>query len=107
MPGRNADCSGGVKGVEQPWEVLIAGGGLVGLALALALDAAGRGRWRIAVVEAAALPEGDGQPVYWDGFDARSKALSGGSVLIMRDVGMRLGLEPYADPILQVHYHQL
>lgn len=106
MPGRNADCSGGVKGVEQPWEVLIAGGGLVGLALALALDAAGRGRWRIAVVEAAALPEGDGQPIYRAGFDARSTALSRGSELVLRDLGLWQTLAPHAAPIRHIHVSQ-
>lgn len=83
-------------------DVVIAGGGLAGATLALAL-----GRilpsLRITVVEAfplagAALPE-DYQPSY----DARSTALAWGSRLIYERLGLWSQLAPYATPIRHIH----
>lgn len=83
-------------------DVVIAGGGLAGATLALAL-----GRTlpslRITVVEAfplsaAALP-GDYQPSY----DARSTALAWGSRLIYQRLGLWSQLAPYATPIRHIH----
>ncbi len=83
-------------------DVIIAGGGLAGATLALAL-----GRTlpslRITVVEAfplsgTALPE-DYQPSY----DARSTALAWGSRLIYERLGLWPRLAPYATPIRHIH----
>lgn len=89
------------------WDVVIAGGGLVGLALALALDTAAEGQLHIAVVEAAALPPGsEKRPTYRSGFDARSTALSRGSELILRDLGVWPTLAPHAAVIEHIHVSQ-
>lgn len=83
-------------------DVVIAGGGLAGATLALAL-----GRTlpslRITVIEAfplaeTALPE-DYQPSY----DARSTALAWGSRLIYERLGLWSRLAPYATPIRHIH----
>ena len=77
------------------YQVLIAGGGLVGASLAVALGQAGV---RTAVVEAAAFASG-GQP----GYDDRSLALAQGSQRIFEGLGVWEALAPQTCPIETIH----
>ncbi|WP_166257501.1 2-octaprenyl-6-methoxyphenyl hydroxylase [Marinobacter salicampi] len=95
-PGHNNDSP------SLDTDVLIAGGGLAGATLALALGQAQPGL-RITVVEAfplsaEALPE-DYQPSY----DARSTALAWGSRLIYEKLGLWSRLAGQATPIRRIH----
>lgn len=77
------------------FDVLVAGGGLVGASLALALAPLGL---RVAVVEARPRP-GAAAPHY----DDRAIALAGGSRRVLEAVGAWPLLAPYAEPIRRVH----
>lgn len=81
-------------------EVLIAGGGMVGAALACAL---GRAGLRVVVVEAVAAEEAPGRST----FDDRGLALSLCSERILRGVGVWAHLAPSATPIERVHVSDL
>ena len=82
------------QGMECDADVLIVGGGLNGPLLALALAQAGL---RVTVIDA--LPAGTrGDP----GFDGRAYAMALASVRMLRALGLWEGLEPQAQPILQV-----
>ena len=91
----------GVEGVsftgwpEGDCQVAIAGGGLVGTSLALALAAAGT---RVALIEARddATPDDSG-------FGARPIALSQGSRRILAALGVWDDLDASATPITRVH----
>lgn len=90
------------------WDVVIAGGGMVGLSLALALAKAGGSQRRILVVERATLPPpGVSRPSYRPSFDARSTALSRGSELILRDLGVWERLAEHVAAIDHIHVSQL
>ncbi|QSP95146.1 2-octaprenyl-6-methoxyphenyl hydroxylase [Marinobacter salinisoli] len=83
-------------------DIIIAGGGLAGATLALALSRVVPSL-RVTVVEAYplstdALPE-DYQPSY----DARSTALAWGSRLIFEELGLWQRLSEHATPIRQIH----
>ena len=83
-------------------DLIIAGGGLAGATLALAL-ARTVPELRVTVVETFplspdALPE-DYQPSY----DARSTALSWGSRLIFEELGLWSALSEHATPIRHIH----
>ncbi|MBW4934547.1 2-octaprenyl-6-methoxyphenyl hydroxylase [Marinobacter sp. F4206] len=83
-------------------DLIIAGGGLAGATLALALSRVVPGL-RVTVVEAFplsadALPE-DYQPSY----DARSTALAWGSRLIFEELGLWSRLSEHATPIRHIH----
>lgn len=67
--------------------IVIVGGGMVGLSLALLLDRAG-GDWRITVLEAHAPAPQDAPPNYHPSFDARSCALSHHSRQIFERLGV-------------------
>lgn len=101
---RYAGAQGGPVSAPR-WDVAIAGGGMVGLALALALDTAAAGRLRILLVERGRLPAG-GNPPAGPGFDARSTALSRGSELILRDIGVWSELQPHTAAIRRIHVSQ-
>lgn len=81
------------------FDIAIIGGGMVGASLASLLAASSCG-WRIALIEAQPLT-----PVaqYTANFDARSTALSCGSVEIFQQLGIWSALEKHATPIAQVH----
>lgn len=76
-------------------DVAIVGGGLIGPALALALSGAG---FRVALVDAES-PERRAEP----GFDGRAFAVALGSSRVLDAVGLWEGLEPLAQPILDIH----
>lgn len=76
-------------------DIVIVGGGPVGLSAALALQEASR---RVTIIEAA--PRGAEQP---GGLNARSIALSTSSVQIFRALGLWPQLSAAATPIRQIH----
>jgi 2-octaprenyl-6-methoxyphenol hydroxylase len=77
------------------YDVLIAGGGLVGGSLAIALSLAGR---RVALVEAVS-PDSSAQP----SFDDRSIALSRGSCQILKQLGIWTRLQASTWPVRNIH----
>ncbi|WNJ96219.1 2-octaprenyl-6-methoxyphenyl hydroxylase [Vibrio ruber] len=80
------------------FDVIISGGAMAGATLALALDASFGGKLRIAVVESC-----DFTAQAHPGFDARSIALSDGTVQILRAYQLWDAIEPYATPISRIH----
>ena len=77
------------------YDLAIAGGGLVGASLALALAPLGL---KIALVEAV-VPGGDGHPSY----DERTTALSNGTIRAFRSLGVWSRMEREAAPIRRIH----
>ena len=80
--------------MADDYDVLIAGGGLVGASLAIALDGAGL---RVALAEAVA-PRADLMPSY----DERNLALAGASVNALRALGVLDAAAP-VQPIRRIH----
>src|SRR5690606_6061833 len=74
--------------------------GLAGAALALLLRR--QRRWRVTLVEAVALPPANETP-FTPSFDARSTALSAGTLDIFSRIGIDDALLPYAADIRVVH----
>ncbi|WP_439107711.1 2-octaprenyl-6-methoxyphenyl hydroxylase [Congregibacter sp.] len=84
--------------------ILIAGGGMVGLSLALLLHKQLPDATRITVVEGRALPAADtAQSDYHPSFDARSTALSYSTATLYRELGLWASLLPGLAPIDQIH----
>ena len=84
--------------------VLIAGGGMVGLSLALLLDRQLPATARITLVEGVALPPaGEAPGTYHPSFDARSTALSYSTACIYRDLGLWPSLAAGVAPIRSIH----
>lgn len=83
-------------------EVIIVGGGMVGLSLALMLAKA---NIAVKLLEAIKYPNYDDINLapYHSSFDARNSALSRRSVQIYQELGLWNALQQYATPILQVH----
>ncbi len=83
-------------------EVIIVGGGMVGLSLALMLAKAKIG---VKLLEAVKYPNYDDANLapYHSSFDARNTALSRRSVQIYQKLGLWEALQQYATPILEVH----
>ena len=83
-------------------QVIIVGGGMVGLSLALMLAKA---NIAVKLLEAVKYPDYDDQNVapYHSSFDARNTALSRRSVQIYQKLGLWDALQQHATPILQVH----
>ncbi|MGR5065816.1 2-octaprenyl-6-methoxyphenyl hydroxylase [Photobacterium sp. DNB22_13_2] len=82
----------------KQYDVVIAGGAMAGATLAIALDKLGAGKLRIAVVEAVE-PKLDLHP----GYDARSIAISLGSVQQLDSIGCWQALSGVATAISQIH----
>lgn len=89
------------------YDVVIAGGGMVGASLALALAAPGGKPLRVLIVERFApttradhSPNGEPFP---PGFDARSTALSHGSVQFLQQLQLFNALAGQATPITRIH----
>ena len=80
---------------SSDYDVAIAGGGLVGASLALALAPLGL---RIALAEAVAPGTGE-----HPSFDERTTALANGSVRVFRSLGVWRHMEREATPIRRIH----
>jgi 2-octaprenyl-6-methoxyphenol hydroxylase len=84
--------------------ILIAGGGMVGLSLALLLARRLPAPAQIQLVEGMALPPaGDRSAPYHPSFDARSTALSYSTAEIYRGLGLWAALAPGVAPIESIH----
>ncbi|ENW08354.1 2-octaprenyl-6-methoxyphenyl hydroxylase [Acinetobacter beijerinckii] len=83
-------------------QVIIVGGGMVGLSLALMLA---KSNIAVKLLEAVKYPNYDDENIapYHSSFDARNTALSRRSVQIYQKLGLWEALQQYATPILQVH----
>lgn len=83
-------------------EVIIVGGGMVGLSLALMLAKA---NIEVKLLEAIKYPNYDDANLapYHSSFDARNSALSRRSVQIYQELGLWNALQEHATPILEVH----
>ena len=83
-------------------QVIIVGGGMVGLSLALMLA---KSNIAVKLLEAVKYPNYDDGNVapYHSSFDARNTALSRRSVQIYQKLGLWDALQQHATPILQVH----
>jgi 2-octaprenyl-6-methoxyphenol hydroxylase/2-octaprenylphenol hydroxylase len=86
---------------QTDYDVLIAGGGMVGASLA-AILAAGIPSLRVAIVERFPAGESPWQP----SFDARATALSSGSVSIFERIGVWSQIAQHACAITAVHVSQ-
>ncbi len=83
------------NGATRDFDLAIAGGGLVGASLALALAPLGL---RTTIIEAVP-PGGNGHP----SFDERTTALANGSVRVFRSLGIWRHMEREATPIRRIH----
>lgn len=83
-------------------QVIIVGGGMVGLSLALMLA---KSNIAVKLLETVKYPNYDDENVapYHSSFDARNTALSRRSVQIYQKLGLWEALQQHATPILQVH----
>ncbi len=82
-------------------DIIIVGGGMVGLSLALMLA---KQKIQVKLLEAIKYPEYTEQELtYHSSFDARNSALSRRSVQIYQKLGLWEKLQQHATPILQVH----
>lgn len=85
------------------YDVVIAGGGMVGASLALALSRYSRGQLSVLLVESFPFPKAGSAPVYRPSFDARSTALSYGSRQILESVGVWDLLAEHLTAIEKIH----
>lgn len=83
-------------------DILIAGGGLAGATLALAISRLVPG-FRVTVVEAFPLSETPAPDDYQPSYDARATALSWGSRQIFDRLGLWAAIERQAAPIRHIH----
>lgn len=84
--------------VSNNYDIAIVGGGMVGASLALLL-AHKNPQWKIVLLEARAIARGEYRP----SFDARSTAISYGSVEILQTLGIWSALAQESTAIKQVH----
>ncbi|WP_162063442.1 2-octaprenyl-6-methoxyphenyl hydroxylase [Vibrio taketomensis] len=82
----------------KQFDVVIAGGAMAGMTLALAIDSLAHGKLRVAVVEAYQVDH-QAHP----GFDSRSIALSHGTVQILQQLNLWQQIEPVATAIKHIH----
>lgn len=93
-----------VKSSRAHYDVIIAGGGMVGISFALALNRLSKGELTILVAESFAIPANtQTQPIYRPSFDARATALSYGSRCILDNLGVWPTLEQHLAPITTIH----
>ena len=84
-------------------DIVIAGGGMVGLSLALHLARTLPSELSICLVEGFAVPPPGKSDSYHPSFDARSTALSYSSECILQDMGVWACLCRWACPIESIH----
>ncbi|GAL19389.1 2-octaprenyl-6-methoxyphenol hydroxylase [Vibrio maritimus] len=84
--------------MSKEYDVVIAGGAMAGATLAMALDSSTNHALKIAVVE----PYAQGNAAH-PGFDARSIALSYGSVELLKRYDLWRLIEDHATPITHIH----
>lgn len=91
--------------METDRDIVIAGGGMVGVSLALQLAAVLPSAARICLVEGFPFPEplAGERPDYHPSFDARSTALSYSSRLIYEKIGVWEELQQWLCPIETIH----
>jgi len=90
--------------MSEQYDVVIAGGGMVGASLALALSRQSGGAIRVLVVESFPLPPANSAgPVYRPSFDARSTALSFGSRKILEQLDIWPALSAHLASIDTIH----
>ncbi|EOK5711472.1 2-octaprenyl-6-methoxyphenyl hydroxylase [Vibrio parahaemolyticus] len=82
----------------KQYDVVIAGGAMAGVTLALAIEHLSQGALRVAVVEPFKA-QSDQHP----GFDSRSIALSYGTVNLLRHLELWSAIEPFSTPIEHIH----
>lgn len=82
-------------------DIAIVGGGMVGISLA-AMLAKSQPTRRVALIDAQSLMPTSTE-LYQPSFDARSTALSDGSVTLLRELGLWPALSAHVTPITQVH----
>ena len=87
--------------MSATYDIVIAGGGMVGISLALALDAQLPEDISILLIEGYPLPSGDSS--YHPSFDARSTALSFSSRTVYESISVWDELEEWACPIATIH----
>lgn len=91
--------------MNQQYDIVIVGGGMVGASLACLLAHA-QPAWSIALIESHPLAQDAAdteQPHYQASFDARSTALSRGSIEIFQQLGLWDLLQQHATSIGRVH----
>lgn len=89
--------------MKERYDIVIAGGGMVGISLACALGEAFGDALSVLVVESFPLPASGDAPVYQPSFDARSTALSAGSRHIFERIAVWPKLASHVCPIDQIH----
>lgn len=94
--------------LSDSYDVVIAGGGMVGMSLALSLSVRTGHRCRVLLVERfpLAVTQPHPEPVYSPSFDARSTALSYGSRLILESIGVWPVLQRHIAAIDSIHVSQ-
>ncbi|WP_430472247.1 2-octaprenyl-6-methoxyphenyl hydroxylase [Vibrio misgurnus] len=92
------DTSTHNRDLPPMFDVIIAGGAMAGATLALALQQLSQGRLKVALIDAVAADH-----AAHPGFDARSIALSYGTVQILQQLQLWPSLRPVATPIAQIH----
>lgn len=88
--------------INDEYDVVIAGGGMVGVSFALALNHLSRGALRILVAESFATTATN-TPTYHPSFDARATALAYGSRCIFDNLGIWQTLQQHATTITDIH----